>query len=56
MNPNDEVIVFDPAFGNYVIYVIDLYRPLIEFSGGKHIGIPIKPKVFNTKEMMLKRY
>ncbi|CAD8102211.1 unnamed protein product [Paramecium primaurelia] len=48
LNPNDEVIVFDPAF--------DLYRPLIEFSGGKHIGIPIKPKVLNNKEMMLKRY
>ncbi|CAD8149363.1 unnamed protein product [Paramecium octaurelia] len=48
LNPNDEVIVFDPAF--------DLYRPLIEFSGGKHIGVPIKPKVFNTKEMMQKRF
>ncbi|CAD8066235.1 unnamed protein product [Paramecium sonneborni] len=47
LNPHDEVIVFDPAF--------DLYRPLIEFSGGKHIGVPLKPKIKNTKEMMMKR-
>ncbi|CAK64164.1 unnamed protein product (macronuclear) [Paramecium tetraurelia] len=44
LNPNDEPLVF---LQKKQQICIDL---LIEFSGGKHIGVPIKPKVFNTKE------
>ncbi|CAD8075446.1 unnamed protein product [Paramecium sonneborni] len=48
LNPGDEVILFDPAF--------DLYRPMIEFQGAKHIGVPIIPKKLNAKQDILKRY
>lgn len=48
LNPNDEVICFDPAF--------DFYRPLIEFQGAKHVGVPLKPGQLNSKASILNRF
>ncbi|CAD8177132.1 unnamed protein product [Paramecium octaurelia] len=48
LNPDDEVICFDPAF--------DFYRPLIEFQGAKHVGVPLKPGQLNSKASILNRF
>ena len=41
INNGDESIQFDPAY--------DCYRPQVQMSGGKTIGIPLKPKYQQSK-------
>jgi kynurenine--oxoglutarate transaminase/cysteine-S-conjugate beta-lyase/glutamine--phenylpyruvate transaminase/kynurenine aminotransferase len=36
--------------------IVDFYRPLIEFTGATHIGVPIKPVKLNNKADLLKRF
>ena len=44
VDEGDEVVFFDPSY--------DCYRSQIQIAGGKSIGLPLKPKIQQTKAMI----
>lgn len=45
VDQDEEVIFFDPSY--------DCYRAQIQMTGGKSVGIPLKPKHQQTKSMLI---
>lgn len=43
-NQGDEVIFFDPSY--------DCYRGQVQIAGAVSVGIPLKPKIQQTKAMI----
>ena len=47
VDEGDEVIFFDPSY--------DCYRAQVQIAGGRSVGIPLKPKVQQSKAMLRER-
>lgn len=43
-NHGDEIMFFDPSY--------DCYRGQVQIAGGVSVGIPLKPKIQQTKAMI----